>query len=268
MSSKPMTYQQIRNSTAKLVYNGVTILVDPFLAPKEFYPGFDMAPAPELKKKRLPLNDLPMTVEEVIKDIDAVIISHTHYYHWDDHAAKAIPKNIPIFVQDAADKKVVEKDGFTDIRVVGVNIPFKGLTITKTSGQHGTDEMFSNPTIAENFGHSMGFVFKAQGLKTVYFAGDTVWHDYVEVAINRHKPDYIVLNASYCHYDGLVGSSMMGVDDVKKCYEFCKTAKIITSHFDSFCHARYTSDMMRKFVEENKLQDRVFVPKDGETLNL
>ena len=45
MSSKPMTYQQIRNSTAKLVYNGVTILVDPFLAPKEFYPGFDMAPA-------------------------------------------------------------------------------------------------------------------------------------------------------------------------------------------------------------------------------
>ena len=45
-----MTYQQIRNSTAKLVYNGVTILVDPFLAPKEFYPGFDMAPKPELKK--------------------------------------------------------------------------------------------------------------------------------------------------------------------------------------------------------------------------
>ena len=39
---------------------------------------------------------------------------------------------------------------------------------------------------------------------------------------------------AYCRYDGLVGSSMMGVDDVKKCYEFCKTAKIITSHFDSF----------------------------------
>ena len=61
---------------------------------------------------------------------------------------------------------------------------------------------------------------------------------------------------------------MMGVDDVKKCYEFCKTAKIITSHFDSLAHALYTSDMMRKFVEENKLQDRVFVPKDGEILNL
>jgi len=38
-----------------------------------------MAPKPELKKMRLPLNDLPMTVEEIIKDIDAVIITHTHY---------------------------------------------------------------------------------------------------------------------------------------------------------------------------------------------
>ena len=136
--------------------------------------GFDMAPKPELKKMRLPLNDLPMTVEEIIKDIDAVIITHTHSDHWDEHAAKAIPKNIPIFVQDAADKKVVQKDGFSDVRVVGVNIPFKGLTITKTSGQHGTDEIFSNPTNAENFGLSMGFVFKAPGLKTIYFAGDTI----------------------------------------------------------------------------------------------
>jgi len=38
-----------------------------------------MAPKPELKKMRLPLNDLPMTVDEIIKDIDAVIITHTHY---------------------------------------------------------------------------------------------------------------------------------------------------------------------------------------------
>ena len=104
---------------------------------------------------RLPLNDLPMTVKEIIKDIDAIIISHTHYEHWEEHAAKAIPKNIPIFVQDSADKKVVEKDNFTDIRVVEVNIPFKGLTITKNSRQHGSDEIFSNPTNAENFGPSM-----------------------------------------------------------------------------------------------------------------
>ena len=37
--------------------------------------------------------------------------------------------------------------------------------------------VLSDTTIAENFGDSMGFVFKAPGQKTVYFAGDTIWHD-------------------------------------------------------------------------------------------
>ena len=78
------------------------------------------------------------------------------------------------------------------MRVLGINTPFKGITITKTGGQHGTDEMFSNPTIAENFGESMGFVLRAPGQKTVYFAGDTILHDYVELALKKYKPDIII----------------------------------------------------------------------------
>ena len=31
----------------------------------------------------------------------------------------------------------------------------------------------------------MGFVFKAPGQKTVYFAGDTIWHDFVEIALKN-----------------------------------------------------------------------------------
>ena len=50
-----------------------------------------------------------------------------------------IPKEIPIFVQNASDKKVVVDQGFKDVRVVGVNTPFKGITITKTGAQHGSD---------------------------------------------------------------------------------------------------------------------------------
>ena len=42
----------------------------------------------------------------------------------------------------------------------------------------------------------MGFVFKAPGQKTVYFAGDTIRHDYVEIALKKHKPDIIILNAA------------------------------------------------------------------------
>ena len=161
---------------------------------------------------------------------------------------------------------MIVDQGFTDVRVLGINTPFKGITITKTRGQHGSDEMYSIPIIAEKFGDVMGFVFKAEGYKTVFFAGDTIFNDYVELAMKKFKPDIIVVNAAEGVYEGLKGSSIMGRDDVKKIYEMCKDAKIIPVHFDSFCHGLCDSEKMKKFVEENKLQDRVIVPFDGEVL--
>ena len=218
------------------------------------------------KKDSSSFSRYPNPSRRNIKDLEAILITHTHLDHWDDYTAKLIPKHIPIFVQDAADKKLVVNQGFTNVRVLGINTPFKGITITKTGGQHGSDEILSVPSNAESFGNSMGFVFKAPGQKTVYFAGDTIWHEYVEVALNKFKPDIIILNAAQAIYDGLIGSSMMGPDDVKKCYEMCKEAKIIPVHMNSYCHCICTIEKMKKFVEENKLGDRVFVPCDGEIL--
>ena len=79
MSKKnEIIFHQIRNCTTKLTYNGVNILIDPFLVPKGFYPGLDIAPTPEQKKIRVPMNDLPISINEILKGIQAVIITHTH----------------------------------------------------------------------------------------------------------------------------------------------------------------------------------------------
>ena len=122
MSKKnDIIFHQIRNCTTKLTYNGVNILIDPFLVPKGFYPGLDIAPTPEQKKIRVPMNDLPISINEILKGIQAVIITHTHIDHWDDYAVKYIPKNTPIFVQNPGDKQLISSQGFTDVRVVGVN---------------------------------------------------------------------------------------------------------------------------------------------------
>ena len=79
MSEKnEIIFHQIRNCTTKLTYAGIHILIDPFLVPKDYYPGLDIAPTPEMKKIRVPMNELPISIDEILKDIEAVIISHTH----------------------------------------------------------------------------------------------------------------------------------------------------------------------------------------------
>ena len=94
MSHKPLTFQQIRNATGRIVYNGLTLLVDPILDPKGECPGFELATTPERKAMRNPLIDLPCPIEDILKDLEAVILTHTHLDHWEALAARLIPKYI------------------------------------------------------------------------------------------------------------------------------------------------------------------------------
>src|SRR5690606_1403265 len=183
--------QQIRNATAKIDYAGKTFLLDPFLAKKGTYPGFEGTFNSQLRN---PLIELPMAAEDIVEGVDAVIVSHTHLDHWDGGDHQFIPKAIPLFVQDEADAKLIRGQGYTDVRILGENTVFDGVQLTRTGGQHGTDEMYSKKPLAEALGRAMGIVFQAQGAKTLYVAGDTIWHSDVDQTLAKFKPDVIILN--------------------------------------------------------------------------
>ncbi|AOF53189.1 hypothetical protein BKG91_01485 [Rodentibacter caecimuris] len=257
-----ISYQHIRNATAKIEMAGSTFLVDPYLAPKGTYAGFE---GTINSQKRNPLIDMVEPVEKVLEGVDAVIVTHTHADHWDEYAQKMLPKTLPIFVQNAGDAQIIRSQGFKDVRVVGKNTEFNQVKLSKTGGQHGTDQMYSTPQFAEIAGEAMGVVMQADGEKTLYIVGDTIWNEEVDFALNRYKPEVIVMNTGYAQMEGNSDSIIMGKADVAKARQVAPKADIITVHMDAVNHASVTSDEMRKFVKENNLS-KVAVPKESEVL--
>ncbi|QIA77269.1 MBL fold metallo-hydrolase [Rodentibacter caecimuris] len=257
-----ISYQHIRNATAKIEMAGSTFLVDPYLAPKGTYAGFE---GTINSQKRNPLIDMAEPVDKVLQGVDAVIVTHTHADHWDEYAQKVLPKTLPIFVQNAGDAQIIRSQGFKDVRVVGKNTEFNKVKLSKTGGQHGTDQMYSVPQLAERLGEAMGVVMQADGAKTLYIVGDTIWNEEVDFALNRYKPEVIVMNTGYAQLEGNSDSIIMGKADVAKARQVAPKAEIITVHMDAVNHASVTSDEMRKFVKENNLS-KVAVPKESEVL--
>ncbi len=257
-----ISYQHIRNATAKIEIAGSTFLVDPYLAPKGSYAGFE---GTINSQKRNPLIEMAEPVEKVLQGVDAVIVTHTHADHWDEYAQKVLPKTLPIFVQNAGDARIIRSQGFKDVRVLGKNTEFNQVKLSKTGGQHGTDQMYAIPQLAELAGDAMGVVMQADNEKTLYIVGDTIWNEEVEFALNRYKPEIIVMNTGYAQLQGFSDGIIMGKADVAKARQVAPQADIITVHMDAVNHAAVTSDEMRKFVKENKLS-KVAVPKESEVL--
>lgn len=253
-----MLIHQIRNATLIITYKDKKFLIDPWLMPKDYMPGFEMAVNANVRQPRV---ELPLSVEKIV-DVDAVILTHFHPDHWDEFATKAIDKKIPFFVQNEVDQKQIQSLGFSDVRVVSVSgTEFDGITLYKTFGQHGKREIIKPLCEQVNMAYdAMGVVFKAKNEKTLYVVGDTIWCEEVVEAIDKFAPDVIVVNA--CGATLLNGERIiMNDEDVKTLTEYAPKAVIIASHMDTVSHLTVTRNDIRKMKLNN-----VLVPEDNEIM--
>lgn len=258
-----VSIQHVRNATIKVRYGDQVFLVDPMLASKGAYPGF---PGTYRSHLRNPSVDLPATVESLLADVDAVIVSHTHLDHWDDAAQAAIPKGLPFLVQHEADAALLTSQGFTNVRVLDGSLDVAGVTVTRTDGRHGSDAMYAVPQLAESLGQVMGFVFEKPGAETIYVAGDTVWHENVSDTIQRYNPDVIVLNTGDARVDGFDTGIIMGKDDTLRVQQLAPASKIVAVHMDAVNHMTVSRADLRAFVAANGIGASVLIPDDGEIL--
>lgn len=251
-----MNIQQIRNATLTVEYGGQNFLIDPMFSAKGEFDPF----LPAERNDRNPMVELPISVEEILDSVDAVIITHTHEDHFDQAAKDQLPKDIKMFMQDEEDAKLAKESGFTNVEVMEeeVGIDFNGVELTEVDGRHGYGET------AELMGNVMGVVFQHSDEKTLYLAGDTVWYEKVQENIDTYKPEVIMLNGGENQFlEG--GALVMGKEDIYEVHKAAPEATIIVSHMEAVNHWGLSREELKNFINEKGIKTNVLVPDDGES---
>jgi L-ascorbate metabolism protein UlaG (beta-lactamase superfamily) len=104
-----LTIRHIRNATSLITMNGKIILVDPMLSDVGQLP-----PVPFTRTlRRNPIVPLPVSLN-TFENIDAILLTHVHFDHFDKTAKLILNKKIPVFCQPA-DQKHVKSWGFYNV---------------------------------------------------------------------------------------------------------------------------------------------------------
>ncbi|MCB8944675.1 MAG: MBL fold metallo-hydrolase [Ardenticatenaceae bacterium] len=247
-----MELQLIRNATMRLGYNGRLLLLDPFLSPKHAIRSFaGISPNPTV--------DLPMLPGAVVADVAAVVVSHLHPDHFDEVAQAMLAKELPLFCQPGDEGKIGAA-GFTAVTPINDTLTWQGISITRTPAQHGTGQW------AERMGNVSGFIFRADGEPTIYWAGDTIWYEPVAHVIRREQPDIIITHSGGAHF-GDNSVIVMDIEQTLAVCQFAPQATVVAVHLEALDHCPTTrADLRAQATASGIAASQLRIPADGETV--
>jgi L-ascorbate metabolism protein UlaG (beta-lactamase superfamily) len=244
----------LRHATFVLQFNGLNILVDPMLSHAgTMDPVGDAANTQRIPMLELPLDGAALTA--LLGQLDGVIVTHTHRDHWDARAVELLPKDLPLFCQPA-DVETFKSAGFTAVQPVNMEHSWKGITLIRTGGQHGTGD------IGKRMGPVSGFVLQAEGEPSIFIAGDTVWCVEVASALNDYKPHVTVLNAGAAQFLGGDPITMTADDVIHVCRALPDT-HVVAVHMETINHCLLTRAQLRQLLDQAGLIGRVMIPREG-----
>ncbi len=260
-----MLFQQIRSATSVVTFNGKSLLIDPMLAPANTYP---IIPDSPVCGKGNPTIELPCKAEDLF-NVDAIIVTHWHFDHFDDFAMKMLPKNIPVFVQNEREEQLTREQGFTDVRVLKENgSEFKGIILYKTPCDHGKSDFVTHHFYeqCQLTDQACGVVFKTttNSEKVFYLAGDTIYFEGVVETIEKFKPDVIAVNAAGAQAPKGHALIMNEYDVLTLMRDFPKL-QVIATHVEGVSHATVSRNSLREFAQSKNLK-LLWIPEDGQTL--
>ncbi len=253
MPTMNLSMRLIRSATVTLHWNGFTLLVDPYLADA----GAGRSYGGEL---RSPLVPLPLSLDELLRDVDAVFVSHLHSDHFDDAARETLPKSTWMLCPpDVAGG--LRADGFTRVQAIDGQWEHQGLRLRLTGGRHGPD------AVLEDLGAVHGFVAQWDG-GSLYWVGDSIFCPEVERTLAEARPAAVVVHACGADWMGH-GPIVMDCGMVEAVLRAAPAARVIATHMDAVDHATVTRAQLRAhFGALPALAQRLCIPADGERIAL
>lgn len=221
---------------------GRRILVDPMLDDVGARPPVENTP----NQVPNPTVPLPFPAAEVVRGIDAVIVSHCHRDHLDERGIELTPRDVPVLCQPEDEQAL--RDAGLDAWPIDVGVEWDGLHVERVPARHGSG------VVAEALAPVSGFV-----LDDLYLAGDTMWYEDVESTIERFHPRVAVVHAGGARFldSDLI---VMGIDDVREVA--ARVPTVVAVHMEAINHCLLSRAKLRAALPD------VLVPEDGETLEL
>jgi L-ascorbate metabolism protein UlaG (beta-lactamase superfamily) len=252
-----MQLRFIRHATLQIEYADKMILVDPLLARPGSYPSLTLGAT----AARNPTVPLPCSTESIVQKLDVILVTHSHFDHFDSIAKTQLPKQVPLICQPY-DRERFRKYGFKKIIPIDTSAAvMDNIHVIRIEGKHGSG------MIARAMGHSSGFIIRTDGEPSFYIAGDTVWTPEIQDALQHYHPDIIVVNAGAAQFNKGAPITMTA-DDVEALCRAAPAAKVVAVHMEAINHCRLSRAALASHIAQTKLIHQVSIPSDGEALTL
>ncbi|MGQ0794415.1 MAG: MBL fold metallo-hydrolase [Deltaproteobacteria bacterium] len=157
----------IGNSTHWVVFEGVKILTDPWLA----------EPAEHILKHSIPPIPLP-------RNPDIIVISHEHDDHFDPLALDRLDRSAAVVAPEGKITNCASKMGFVEVRAAraGQRVNLRGLTIDVVKGKHSVPEV----------------CYKiSRGGRSFFFGGDSMITREILAMADEKPVPFVILPGEY-----------------------------------------------------------------------
>ena len=261
-----MKIHHLRSATFVIESEQACILIDPMLGARGSLPPFSMM---RFKARRNPTVELPDNADTILSKVTHALITHSqtfgfkplqHKDHLDAAGEKFLQQhNIPV-ATPLKDKAYLEKYGINVTQGVAPwqTTDFAGGKLTAVPAQHG------HGWIHNVMANGCGFILQLPDEPSIYISGDTILNQNVRRALDEFSPDITVVATGQAQMDA--GQPLLMPEE--EILEFIRLSPgpVIANHMEALNHCPVSREQLRRTLIEQGLNDKTFIPEDGETL--